>query len=93
MNSIRRSYKGGFKPATLTEQVEVPLAIDNIVCAHCGLPLGETEYMVVSSPRRKGIVLFACRPHISNAMNLLGQLIEGLSKVPEDLKLPDEKNN
>lgn len=49
--------------------------------------------MVISSPRRKGIVLFACRPHIPNAMNLLGQLIEGLSKVPEDLKLPDEKNN
>lgn len=92
MNVPRRKYREGFGPAQLHETIEVPIADDNLVCGHCGAVLGLVEWTVVSSPKRKGIVVFACKEHISQAMNLLGTLLT-IKPVPDELKLPDEKNN
>ena len=86
------SSEKGFGPATMRQTHDVPLALDNLVCVKCGVSLGEVEWMAISTPKRKGIVAFACREHCSYAMNLLSQLF-GVDEVPENLKLPDEKNN
>lgn len=94
MNPMRQQYsvKKGFGPATMRRTQEVPIATDNLVCGVCARPLGEVEWTVVSSPKRKGIVIFACKEHISGAMNLLGTLLT-IKAVPDDLTIPDEKQN
>lgn len=95
MSQIKRqscSASKGFGAATISRTNDVPLAIDNLVCVKCGVPLGEVEWAAVSTPKHKGIVAFACKPHVSYAMNLLSQLFE-MAEVPETLTLPDEKNN
>lgn len=81
-----------FQPATLTPQIEVPLAVDNFVCAHCGVPLLDQEWAVVATPKHKGICLFSCRPHLGFVMNMLSRFV-GLKTVPNDIQLPDDSNN
>jgi hypothetical protein len=93
---MRQSYttSGGFSPVKLLDSFPVNIALDNLVCFHCGKPLGDEEYMLVSTPKRKGILVFSCASHISDAMNFLSKALDGaIAQVPDNLKLPDEKNN
>lgn len=89
----RKSHKTGFGPAALRETEDIPIAKDNCVCGVCGASMGSVNWIAVSSPKKKGILVFACREHVGAAMNLLGKLIANVQKVPEDLKLPDEEHN
>ena len=91
---IRRHTRGeGFGRAHLKETIDVPIVIDNLICGVYGRSLGGVQWCLVSSPKRKGIVVLACEAHIGPAMNLLSEIIPGLKAVPNDVKLPDEGNN
>jgi len=91
---FRREYrKGGFGPAKLRDAIDIPIAQDNIVCGVCGASLGDVNWCIVSSPIRKGVIVFACEVHVGEAMNLLGKILGGSGDNPPDLKLPNEKDN
>lgn len=61
------------------DQVEthfVPIARDNLVCAICDARLvADGEWVVVSHPQRKGVVVFACRECAEKAIALLSKLL------------------
>lgn len=59
----------------LVGTVPVPLAKDNLVCAICDARLGEHDWTTVSHPKRKGVVVFACRECVNRAMALLSKLL------------------
>jgi hypothetical protein len=91
---IRRHTHGeGFGPAHLKDTIDVPIAVDNLVCGVCQRALGGVSWCIVSGPKRKGIAVFACEQCIGPAMNMLTLITPELNKVPNDLKLPDAGSN
>lgn len=92
---MRKSYKAnsGFGAASLKPTTSIQIAIDNLVCVACEKALPST-FCCASTPKRKGIVAFCCQDHLSDAMNILSKATGGEAPpVPNDLKLPDDKNN
>lgn len=91
---IRHSYGNSkFGPVKLKESIQVPIVVDNLVCGVCGEPLGSVEWVIASHQHRKGCVIFACKEHAAEAMNMLSNLINGLPRVPTDLQLPEPEDN
>lgn len=90
----RYTGKGGDAgPAKMINTVEVSLAIDNLVCVVCQEKLGmDREWSVVSSPKKKGMVLFAHLDHVKDALNMLAAFLK-LNQVPDSFKLPDPNSN
>ena len=95
MSEYRQSYRAdkGFSPPKFPEKIEIGIALDNLVCAECGLELGAREWTIVSTPKHKGAVVFACKDHIAQAMNFLAKMFDGVPSVPANLKLPDGSEN
>lgn len=94
--NTRNKYSAdhGFKQATLEKSENIPICVDNIVCFECGKALLDVEHALVSSPKRKGIIIFSCRAHVSNAMNFLAKAFPGdIQPVPENLIFPKIKDN
>lgn len=54
---------------------KVDLARDNFVCAICKQPWNGDPGVVVSHQSRKGVIIFACREHAQEAMDLLSKLL------------------
>lgn len=92
MKRFRSTIKSGIGPATFVEAFDVPISLDNLVCIHCGAEVGAVPYVVVSSPKRKGILAFACPEHVSEAMAYISRALE-MGPPPTDVKLPDERDN
>lgn len=55
--------------------VPIPIAQDNLVCACCGVDLNAVAWAIVSAPKRKGIVVFACIEHAQEAMALIDKAL------------------
>lgn len=55
--------------------VMVPVAKDNLVCAICDAKCGDVEWVVVSHPKRKGIMVVSCHDCIEKSKDLLGKLL------------------
>lgn len=93
MNAFRKSYKEGFRAPTVAATIPVPLAVDNLVCFHCGRSLDEVEWLVVSTPHHKGVITFVCKEHVAHAMNFLATVFGHAKPVPDNLKMPDQSDN
>jgi len=90
---VRYSVKGGrFDPGVMRETINIPIAEDNLVCAHCGAMLGAVSWTIVSSAQHKGLIAFACAEHVTQAMNLIAAAF-GAEGVSGDVKLPEPGEN
>lgn len=69
MKALRTHTKTG--AMTEVQLIPVPIASDNIVCAYCKAELGENKYLIISKPRHKGVLAFACSKHVEQVKAIL----------------------
>lgn len=94
MKTLRRFHikKGKSSPATIRETFDIPIVEDNLVCVHCKAHLGLVEWTIVSMPKHKGLIAFACKECVGPAMKIVAAAF-GLNQEERDIKLPEPGDN
>lgn len=94
MKPSRRLHikEGKFSPATIRETFDIPIVEDNLICVHCKTPIGLVDWTIVSMPKHKGLVAFACKEHVGPAMQIVAAAF-GLIQKERDVKLPEPGDN
>ena len=87
-----KANEKGVGPATIRPTTPIPIADDNLVCIHCGKEIGANPSAIISSPKRKGIIAFACYEHIAEGLAYISKALD-MAPPPTVIKVPDPMDN
>lgn len=73
MDALRIKSESGERDEVPT--YPVPIARDNLVCAICDAKCTEGSWVIISHPKRKGVIVLSCRGCAPKGVALLSRLL------------------
>ena len=75
-----------------TDVIDIPIAIDEIVCVICGQSMSGKRWGLISNQHRRGIFMIVCEDDADAAAELLANSV-GVERHEGIVKLPPLPNN